>query len=284
MRRLLTVCLSLLCIYNFSCSINKNIEQGYNLQPFVENPRVFYGETGFPNENELPTQTCESLSLEEIYLIQNKVSEVTDKPVWFARVPMYSSQGKREQIWVYLAPDIMKDRYRSGSTYIIQINDDKYGELRAKISSPSQYIQVSLPGKKFSNILETPQACDLPIQYPYQRANENVVMDKVLSEKDLIGLLDYVRNPESYSAFADYKTYYQTHDTISDDISFFTPRPVVMSEIVITKPVMSIEVISDEYKVWLGFAHSYGASHGVQVKIKKTENGYRIIEWGYWIS
>ena len=274
--------LYLICLFLFSCSQYKSTR--YKLESFVDNPRVFYGETGFPIENEIPVATCESLSLEEINLIQNKISELTDKPIWFARVPIYSSQSSREKIWVFLAPDIMKNRYRSGSVYIIQINDDKNGELRANVSLTSQYIQIPLPGKEFSNILETPQVCDLPIQYPYLRANDNITKEEVLSEKELIDLLDYVRNPESYSDFLDYKTYYQTHDRISDDISFFTPRPGTMSEIVITTPITSIGIIAGEYFIDFGFVHSFGASHGVQVKIQKTEIGYRIIEWGRWIS
>ena len=282
MRRLLTVCLYLLCLLLFSCSHNRSVQ--YKLESFVENPKVFYGENGFPTENTSPSQICESLSLEEIRLVQNKISEVTDKPIWFARVPLYSSQGSREQIWVYLAPDVMNTRYRLGEVYTINMMRVLSNVLRVRVSPPSQYIQVSLPGKKFSNILEMPQVYDLPIPYPYQKANENVIRDKVLSEKELISLLDYVRNPESYSDFLDLRTYYQTHDTISDDISFFNPQPDVMSEIVITKPVMGIGLISGEYRVNFGFAHSYGASHGVQVKIKKTENGYRIIEWEMWIT
>ena len=76
MRRLIkTVCLSAICLSCFSFSTKKN----YEIKSFPENPRVFYGETGNPTKTDSRVETCEALSTEEIKLIQDCISEKTQK-------------------------------------------------------------------------------------------------------------------------------------------------------------------------------------------------------------
>ena len=287
MRRLFIFCLCLLIFCGFSYSTNQNDQQSYQLEPFIENPRVFYGETGYPTEDESYSKTCESLSLEEINIIQKLVSEKTQKPIWFVRIPLSSSKDHRNQLWVYLAPDVMNTRYRSGQAYTIEIYKFKETDVRT-ITDPSwQYIQVSLPNKEFGSLLETPKVHDLPFRYPPQKINDDENEQEILTKEEIIHLIDYIRDPNSYLKFKNY-------DVISREplpgggvrtkISSRYPRPDEMSEHVMTKPLVSINKYSDEIIVNFGFIHHGLYARCTRITLKVTKDGYEIIDWGMWIS
>ncbi|MBN2182473.1 MAG: hypothetical protein JW715_11220 [Sedimentisphaerales bacterium] len=258
-------CLCLLVLIGLSCTSNKRLQPNYRVEPFMNSPRIFYGETGNPIKSEYQVGTCERLSQEELKKIQALVAERTQKSIWFVRVPLSSSQRYRGQLWVYLAPDVANARYRSGLAYTIGMLSSSKGLY---VSEPWRYIQVSLPDKVFDSVLETPGISELPFQYPSQ--NRQGEQD-IFSEKELVELLDYVRNPKVYI-----------------DLESMKINPVLattyirgkIAETVISQPLVSINKVADEVRVTFGFVHNGLYAHCTEVTFKIIEQGYELIKWG----
>ena len=255
-----------------SCISNKSTQPNYQMEPFTDSPRVFYGETGAPTKGEYRTVTCERLSQEELDKIQTLVAERTQKFIWFVRVPLSSSQGYWGQLWVYLAPDIANVRYRSGLAYTIGMlssSRDSY------VSEPWQYIQVSLPDKEFDSILGTPEVYDLPYQYPSpnRRGSEN--RQEILTQEEFVTLLDYVRNPDVFFEFEG--------PEIHPVLSSIRAREN-MAQTVVSQPLVSIYKIAVEVRVTFGFVHNGLYARCTTITLKITEQGYEIVRWSYSIA
>jgi hypothetical protein len=195
-----------------------------------------------------------------------------------------SSQRFRNQIWVYLTPDKTNGRYRSGVAYTLQISktlNDQY------VSNPWQYIQILLPNENFDNVLQIPKVGKLPFQYPSQSKDGSQSNENLLSQKEIINILDFVRDPNTYLTIEDLKVISREElpngATISKIWALF-PQREKMAEIVISQPVISIRDNTGEITITFGFIHNGLYARCYNVKLRRNEKKYEIIEWTSWIS
>jgi hypothetical protein len=276
--------LCLLALMGLSCSSNQNIKESYSMEPFGDRLRVFYGETGDPCESASRPENCERLLSEELNRIQTSISELTQEPIWFVRVPLTSSQRSRSQLWVYLAPDIANTRFRSGLAYTIRRLNSSKGP---SVSSPWRYVQVSLPEEVFDSTLETPEVYDLPFPYPPRDRISSEKKRDLLSEEDLVSLMDYVRKPEVYLELGEYKKVSKKHlpgQEVRSRTRSRKPWREHLAEIIVMRPVVGIREDGDEITVTLGFVHNGLFARCCEVKVRVTEQGYQYITFGTFVS
>ena len=276
--------LCLLAMMGLSCSSNQNIKESYSIESFTDKPRVFYGVTGNPSESNSRSENCERLSTEELGRIQTSISELTHEPIWFVRVPLMSSPRSRSQLWVYLAPDIANTRFRSGWAYTLRTLHRSKGPF---VSPPWRYVQVSLPNKVFDPNLETPEVHDLPFPYPPRDRTHSENKHNLLSQEDIIKVMDYVRKPDVYHEFEDRKIL--SKESLPGGgtkyrAKFFIPRREKIAELVISKPVVSIRKSGDEITVTFGFVHNGLFARCYSLRLRVTEHGYEIVNWNVWVS
>jgi len=277
--------LCLIALIELSCSSSQYVRQSYQMEPFSDRPRIFYGEKGDSCESSrASSENCEELTLEELNQIQQFISDRTQNDIWFIRVPLMTTQGNRSNLWVYLAPDITNTRLRSGWAYTITAWSTSIGPY---VSEPWRYAQISLLGKEFSPILETPEVHDLPFQYPAKIVDGSKQRSGHMSQKELIRIIDYTRNSNIYFEYGDRKEV--TKEQLSDGrtrtrIQVLTPRPEKMAKVAISQPVISIRKGKDEIRVSFGFHHNGLFGRGSTVWLKVTKEGYEIIKWGEWVS
>ena len=290
MRRFIKIaCLCAICLPYFSFAAEQTSEKKYELEPFVENPRVFYGEIGKPTKADSRAETCEELTSDEIKLIQDCISEITKKPIWFVRLPLMSSPCTRISIKVYLAPDFMNTRFRSGQLYLLNIEGKEKPVIRfeAKFSLP--YIQVSLPGEEFSQKLGTPKVCELPFQYPSPIISGSKTEYEDMTQEEIINVLDYLHDPNTYphSEKEQRKVEERTLEdgTKKRDIVYIPAKQVIYEKIH-SQPVESIKKEKDTGQIiaTLGFVHNGLFARCTTYTLKKTEQGYEIIKSMSWIS
>ena len=281
--KMLSLCL--IVLMGLSCSSSQSVHQSYHMEPFGDRPRIFYGEKGDSCESSrASSENCEELTPEELNQIQQLVSERTQKPIWFVRVPLMSSQGNRRQLWIFLAPDIANTRLRSGWAYKITAWSTSIGP---DVSEPWRYVQVSLQGKEFSSILETPEVCDLPFPYPAKSVDDSGRRHGRLSQKELIGIMDYVRNPDMYLQFGDHRVVSKEQlpgGGIRTQTWSLIPRSVKMAEVAVSQPVISIRKSAGEITVSFGFQHDGLFGRGTTVWLQRTKQDYEIIKWSAWVS
>jgi len=264
--------LCLIILLGLSCVSKKTAQPGYRMEPFADSPRIFYGETGEPTKGEHQTSTSEKLSQEELSRIQSLVAKRTQQSIWFVRVPLSSSQSHRSQLWVYLAPDIVNSRYRSGLAYTISMLSSSRGLY---VSEPWRYVQVSLPDKVFDSVLETPGISELPFQYPSQNRRGSENKQEMLTQDELVALLDYVRNPKVYFEFDSMK--------INPVLATTYVREKI-AETVVSQPLISINKVADEVRITFGFVHNGLYAHGTKLTYKITGQGYELIKWGLFVA
>lgn len=277
--------LFLIVLTGLSCSNSQYVRQRCHLEPFSERPRIFYGEKGDSCESSrVSSENCEELTSEELKQIQKLISERTQEPIWFVRVPLMSSQGNRSQLWIYLAPDIANTRLRSGWAYDVTAWSASIGPY---VSEPWRYVQVSFPGEEFNPILETPEVRDLPLPYPVKSVDGTGRRRGRMSEKELISIVDYVRNPDVYVKFGDRKKV--TKEQLPGGGTrtrtwLLTPGWEKMAKVAVLQPVIGIRKDADEIIVSFGFQHSGLFGRGSTVCLKATKEGYEIIKWSEWVS
>ena len=279
--------LCLLTLAGLSCLSNQNTQDSHLLKPFLDQPRVFYGTTGDPVARKPRSDYCDELSLEELNQIQTLISERTQQSIWFVRVPLSSSRDHRGQLWVYLAPDIANARYRSGLAYTIGLFKSRSGQWRVSTSPQWRYVQVSLPDKEFGPVLETPEVFDLPFRYPSQNQRGSESEQDLLSEKELVDLLNYVRNPDMYLEFEGPNT--NSEESLADRVEkhrnlWLLRQCKEMVEIVVSQPVVSIRKGAGDVTVTFGFIHNGLYARCYSVKLRITEQGYELIDLSFWIS
>lgn len=278
--------LCLLALMGLSCSSNQNIKESYSMEPFRERPKVFYGETGDPceSDSDYRVENCERLSSEELNRIQTSISELTQESIWFVRVPLSSSQRYRSQLWVYMAPDIANTRFRSGLAFTIRSLHSSRGPF---VSPPWRYVQVSLPEEVFHSTLETPEVCDLPFLYPPRDRISSENKRDLLSEEDLVSLMDYVRKPEVYLELGEYKKASKKQLPGQGGINRTRSRKPWrerLAEMIVSRPVVGIREDGDEITVILGFVHNGLFARCCEVKVRVTEQGYQYITIGMFVS
>lgn len=255
------------------------------MEPFGDRPRIFYGERGDSCESSYPSSdNCEELSPEELNQIQTLISERTKKPIWFVRVPLASSQRYRSQLWVYLPPDTANTRLRSGWAYTI---DSLHTSRKSYLSPPWRYVQVSLPDKMFDPVLETPEVCDLPFPYPSRGVDGSEGRREHLSQEELISIVDYGRKPDVYLEFEDHRVVSSEHlpgGGTRYRTFLLIPPGETMAEIAVSQPVIGIRKDADETTVTFGFVHHGLFARGYSVRMRMTEQGYKLIGWNCWVS
>jgi len=285
MRRMFYILvLCVLALMGLSCSSNQNVKGSYSMESFTDNPRVFYGATGDPSESDSRSENCERFSSEELGRIQTSISELTQEPIWFVRVPLASSQRHRGQLWVYLVPDIANTRFRSGWAYTIGRLHSSKGPT---VSQPWRYVQVSLPDKVFDPNLETPEVHDLPFPYPPRDRINTKNEPDLLSQEDLIRLMDYVRKPEVYLELKDRRTISKENPPAGEArISSRTRKPwrEHLAETILSQPVVGVRKNGDEITLTLGFVHNGLFARCYEVKVRVTEQGYQYITFGMFVS
>ncbi len=290
MRRYLKIaCLCAICLPYFSFAAEQTSEKKYELEPFIENPRVFYGETGKPTKTDSRVETCEKLTSDEIKLIQNYISEITQKPIWFVRLPLMSSQGTRSSVKVYLAPDFMNTRFRSGQMYLLNIGGKAKPVIRLEAKFSLPYLQVSLPGEEFNQKLGTPKVYELPFRYPSPIISGNKTEYEDMTQEEIINVLDYLHDPNTYP-HSEKEQRKVEERTLEDGTKkreiVHIPAKQVIYELIHSQPVESIEKEKDtgQIIVTLGFVHNGLFAQCTTYRLKKTEQGYEIIKSMQWIS
>ena len=277
--------LCLITLIGLSCSSSQSVHQSYRMEPFADRPRIFYGEKGDSCESRYTSyENCEELTPEELKQIQQLISERTQEPIWFVRVPLKSTKRYRKQLWIYLAPDIANSRLRSGWAYKIT---GWSTSIEPYVSEPWRYAQVSLPGTEFSLVLATPEVCDLPFPYPAKRVDGSGRRHGRMSQKELIRIIDFVRNPDVYVEFGDRKKV--TREQLPSGgtrtrISRLIPRWEKMAEVAVSQPVINIRKCAGEITVSFGFNHDGLFGRGSTIWLRKAKQGYEIIKWTSWVS
>jgi hypothetical protein len=268
-KKFIILSFNILLLISLSCTFEHKTKINYRLESFTGNSRVFYGETGDPCESDSISKNCERLSTEEVNQIQNLISERTQTPIWFVRVPLMSSEGHRSQLWLYLVPDVADNRYRSGLAYTIQLSKSLKEQY---VSEPWRYVQVSLPNETFDNLLETPKVYDLPFPYPSLNKDGSQSKQNLLSQKELIDILDYVRDPNTYINLK----------STSGRILF--PPSDIIFKIITLQPIVGFNRDADEITVTLGFVHNGLFARCLSIKLKRNGKDYKLIEQSLWIA
>ena len=223
-------------------------------------PFVFYDETGDPSER------TPALSELELRKIIDWVATRTPDPVWLIHV--HPSPGffrppplrRVECGWIkaYLVPDKTTPRFRTGRYYL-----PPEPEVRTGDRSPSTYVQVSMPDRRFTEHFAMPSAAELPFYRPVDPAP-----DDPISEEELIAIVDFVRRPSSHEELAD-------RGEMSRD---------EMVRTILEAPIQHMFREGDKIVVHFGFQHAPLWGYGLAVGLKCTPTGYKIAGWSKWMS
>jgi hypothetical protein len=139
----------------------------------------------------------------------------------------------------------------------------------------------------FDPNLETPEVHNLPFPYPPRDRTNTENEPDLLSQEDLIRLMDYVRKPEVYLELKNRKTIPKEHPPAGEARSRTRPRRPWredLAEKIVSLPVVGIRKKSDEITVSLGFVHNGLFARGYIVKVRATEQGYQYITFGMFLS
>jgi hypothetical protein len=216
-------------------------------------PFVFYDETGEASARAV------ALSEAELREIIDWVATQTSDPVWLIRVR--PDVGKvRNRMVAYIVPEEATPRARVGRAY-----DIPGSKRQAALRSPWKYIQVSLPGHRFDAQLTKPSVREMPFYFP-DVTDPNSGTSCLVPQEDVIAVLDFVRHR-------------------SNDI------PIVGTLLGHTigrrgpdLPVAEIKGEGERIEVMFGYVHGRLWGHGVNVEVKRTRNGYKVVGWSNWIS
>lgn len=235
-----------------SQSVGVNLSPAPPAQPFV-----FYDETGEPSE------TMVVLSESEVKPIMDAVTAMTKDKVWFFRVHPSLETGKHGRIIVYLAPHRQTARIRVGNAYTASAYQGK-----AQLLKPHEYVLVSRPDEPFTEQLAPPSARDLPFVWPVF-ADSNSPQGAQISEEELIGIADFVREPSHYGRS-------RTQGVTGKDAAVHAAQQM---------PIVRIyRYHNREIHVDFGFQHESLGGYGWKVVLERTSGGYRIVDWGEWVS
>jgi hypothetical protein len=215
-------------------------------------PFVFYDPTGNPSE------TMPALSESELREITAWVAAQTSRPIWFIRVqPVLFEAGKRRYVTAYLAPDEAAPRMRVGD--MLGVPEKGATPPLSKnetMAPPWKYVQVSLPNQFFTDQLTKPSVINLPFDW-WQFALRDTEKDPD-PEKDgpvpvseLVGIVDFVREPSSFKDLALY------------------PRP--------EPPIRSI------FRTDNGIEVAFGFVGGASITLERTPTGYKVKHSGAWM-
>ena len=201
-------------------------------------PFIFYDAGGTPPEGTL------ALSESELREITAWVAARTPRPIWFIRVTPSLLRGKRERMYAYLAPDEISRRIRVGGVLTVFAE----GVL-------AQYIQVSPADQRFTDQLTKPSTTDLPF-------TKAVVVDpnsretSPMSREELVGIVDFVRDPSSYQN------------------AVLSRRPEL--------PILSIWREGGKIEVTFGTVYGPLAGGGETVTLERTPTGYKVKTRSVW--
>lgn len=210
---------------------------------------VFYDDKG-----ELSERTPELSQAERDQIVSRMASESTE-PIWFIRVKPSEHAERRGAVTVYLVPQGQTERIRKGTARYLWTRGQESG-----VSPPWEYIQISGPGRVFTQELTLPSASDLPLKRD----------EAALSQEELIRVSDFVRQPSNYQ----------------DAAVRCAPESEAerMIRQVQSLPLLRIREDDGKIHVTFGYFYSPGLGGGYELQLERASTGYRLENWALWLS
>jgi hypothetical protein len=207
-----------------------------------------------------PRLNPESLTQRQLQMLTASVNQemLTEKKVWFVRV-LYN-RNERLTTVIYFMPALVSKRIRKGE-YVYYQYDPRLMAIAQQMGKElepecHEYYQVSPKGKPFTIQASIPSLNSmLPFRVP-----------KSFLEQEVVEIVDFIRSaPKEKSK---------------------TERGLVyfVSEVDQSLPIMTIRKEGEIIKVRTGTQEDGLAGSGQFLDIKKTEEGYELVEIGEWVS
>jgi hypothetical protein len=217
-------------------------------------PLVFYDETGMPSKG------FPQLSHADLARVIDAVATRTKDPIWLIRVKPPTSIDAHANAMVYLAPQREEPRIRIGLAYSATVRREGID-----ISTPWTYVQVSKPDKPFAGQFTLPSANDLPFAQPCI-VDPNSQATQPIPEEEVVRIMDFVRAPSNYEA---------SGRMLANRIAARRVQEF---------PVLRIDSRNGRIRVEFGYQHGGLWGHGQTVELEPTSTGYKIVNWGMWMS
>jgi hypothetical protein len=217
-------------------------------------PFVFYDEAGEPSGETTP------LSEVELREIIDWVAAQTPDRVWLIRVRPSPEKGIRNNVVAYLAPDVTTSRIRVGRAYNIPTSREQTG-----IRSPWKYAQISMPDHNFTEELTKPPATEMPFGWPMV-VDPNSKKTSPMPNEEVVAISDFLRR-------------------VASDMPIKSTLPdQMMARDSLKLPIFKITDMGEKIGVVFGYMHEDLWGGGVNVMVKRTRDGYKALDWSYWVS
>jgi hypothetical protein len=223
-------------------------------------------------------------------------TQLKEKEVWFVRVVYNSSDSFRAA--VYFKPERTRERTRWGK-YIwydsflddIELPDEfleRAGLSREEVIARhcKNYIQVSTKGDPFTEGKQEipPQNLMLPFEMPED-----------FSEQEIVEIIDFIRSKPRIKTEGDsrflqeiiaelYKAEEFDKSDLGADYDLPEQTTTWYPDVAGEQPVMSMNREGEDIVIETGTVEGMLAGSGAIIKIRKTEDGYELLEVGMWVS
>jgi hypothetical protein len=222
--------------------------------PAPQLPLVFYDETG------APSKIAPAFSELELKRIVDAVAAQTKDSIWLIRIkPPVTVEAYATAI-IYLAPQRQTQRIRTGYAHHADVFREKIG-----IYPRWRYIQVSKVDQTFTEQLTLPSAGDLAFAWP-TIDDPNRETGSSIHEDEVIRIADFVRQPLNYGWMLNGRMVPVRAETFGE------------------LPILWIREHDKTIEVELGYQHGGLWGHGRHVILERTSTGYKVVEWGMWMS